>query len=132
MVAGPVPPVTYPPLLRVDVLGLVPHLEISRDPAGSVIAATPSTQRNPKEPPEPYPESWMHTIENVRTGVPWLMMSIHGSAAEERAEIAFERGALRAPYVPRNREGFPTNRGVWVLCLCVEQSFTILANGVFK
>lgn len=96
----------------------------------------PSTQRNPKEPPEPYPESWMHTIENVRTGVPWLMMSIHGSAAEKRAEIAFERGALRAPYVPRNREGFPTTdsngreiapktrregllaRGVWVLSLC--------------
>jgi hypothetical protein len=40
-VSGHVPPVTYPPLLRVDVLGLVLHLEIFRDPAGSVTAAIP-------------------------------------------------------------------------------------------
>jgi hypothetical protein len=56
----------------------------------------PSTQRNPKEPQESYPVTWMHTIQSVRTEVPRLM-SIHGSAVEERAEIAFERGALRAP-----------------------------------
>lgn len=95
-VSGHVPPVTYPPLLRVDVLGPVLHLEIFRDPAGSVTAAIPSTQRNPKEPQESYPVTWMHTIQSVRTEVPRLM-SIHGSAVEERAEIAFERGALRAP-----------------------------------
>jgi hypothetical protein len=44
-IAGPVPPVTYPPLLRVDGLGLVLHLEISRDPVGSAIAATPDRDK---------------------------------------------------------------------------------------
>lgn len=88
-VARHVPFVTYPPLLRVDVLGLVLHLEIFRDPAGSVIAATLSTQQSPKELPESYPVTWMHTIQNVRTEVPWLT-SIHGPAVGECVEIAFE------------------------------------------
>jgi len=88
-VAGPVPPVTCPPLLRVDVLGLVLHLEISRDPAGSAIVATPCTQQSPKELPESCPATWMHTIQNARTGIPRLT-SIHGSAVGERVEIAVE------------------------------------------
>lgn len=104
-VAGPVPPVTYPPLLQVDGLVLVLHLEISRDPVGSVIAATPSTQRNPKELLESCPAAWMHTIQNVRTEVRWLT-SIYGSAVGERVQIAFERDALRAPYVFTNRKAF--------------------------
>jgi hypothetical protein len=65
----------------------------------------PSTQRSPEEPPESYPVAWMHTIENVRTEVPRLT-SIHGSAVGERVENAFERGALRAPYVFTNRKVF--------------------------
>lgn len=151
-VAGPVPPVTYPPPLRVDELGLVLHLEISRDPTGSVIAATPSTQRSPEELPESYPVTWMHTIQNVRTEVPWLT-SVHGSAVGERVEIAVERGALRAPYVSVDRKAFRqlTRTDVKIgqklcvnvylpavfgckakICLCVEKSFTSLASGVFK
>jgi hypothetical protein len=97
-IARPVPPATYPPLLRVDGLDLVLHLEISRDPVGSVIAATPSTQQNPKELLGPCPATWMHTIQNVRTGDPWLT-SIYGSAVGERVEIVYGRDALRAPYV---------------------------------
>lgn len=104
-VARPVPPVTYPPLLRVDGLGLVLHLEISRDPVGSVIAATPSTQRSPKELPGSCPATWTHTIQSVRTVVPWLT-SIYRSAVGERVEIASERDALRAPYVFTNRKAF--------------------------
>lgn len=105
MLAGPVPPVTYQPLLLVDGLCFVLHLEIFRDPVGSVIAATPSRQQSPKELRESCPATWMHTIQNVRTEVPWST-SIHGSAIGERVKIAFERNALRAPYGFTNRKGF--------------------------
>jgi len=85
--AGHVFSATCPPLLRVDVLAPELHRGISRELVRSAKAATPSIQQSLKGLPESCPVTWMHTIQNVRTVVPWSK-HIHGLVAAEREVIA--------------------------------------------